>query len=58
VPVLVTLGVREDGERVILDMRMAGEESAASWGEVIASLTVSEPSNPATEERLKPGHFG
>jgi transposase-like protein len=39
VPVLVTLGVREDGERVILDMRMAGEESAASWGEVIASLT-------------------
>jgi putative transposase len=39
VPVLVTLGVRADGERVIVDMRMAGEESAASWGEVIASLT-------------------
>src|SRR5207247_10527025 len=32
VPVLVTLGVREDGERVILDMRMAGEESAAAGG--------------------------
>jgi putative transposase len=38
VPVLVTLGVREDGERIILDMRMAGEESGASWSEVLASL--------------------
>jgi transposase-like protein len=38
VPVLVSLGVRADGKRVILDMRIAGEESAASWGEVVASL--------------------
>lgn len=38
VPVLVTLGVRADGQRVILDLRLAGEESAASWGEVVASL--------------------
>jgi putative transposase len=38
VPVLVSLGVRADGKRVILDMRLAGEESAASWGEVVASL--------------------
>lgn len=38
VPVLVTLGVRAGGERVILDLRLAGEESAASWGEVVASL--------------------
>lgn len=38
VPVLVTLGIREDGERVILDMRLAGEESGASWGEVLSSL--------------------
>jgi len=38
VPVLVTLGVRGDGHRVILDLRLAGEESAASWGEVISSL--------------------
>lgn len=38
VPVLVTLGVRGDGQRVVLDLRLAGEESAASWGEVIASL--------------------
>lgn len=32
VPVLVTLGVRGDGQRVVLDLRLAGEESAASWG--------------------------
>src|SRR5215204_6981210 len=39
VPVLVTLGVRGNGERVVLDMRLVGEESAASWTEVVASLT-------------------
>jgi transposase-like protein len=38
VPVLVTLGVRANGERVVLDMRLVGEESAASWAEVVASL--------------------
>jgi putative transposase len=38
VPVLVSLGVKADGKRVVLDMRLAGEESAASWGEVVASL--------------------
>lgn len=38
VPVLVTLGVRADGHRVVLDLRLAGEESAASWGEVLTSL--------------------
>lgn len=38
VPVLVTLGVRSDGEKVVLDMRIAGEESAAAWGEVVADL--------------------
>ena len=31
VPVLVTLGVRANGERVVLDLRLVGEESAASW---------------------------
>jgi transposase-like protein len=46
VPVLVTLGVREDGERVILDMRMAGEESGASWSEVLASLVRRKMSTP------------
>jgi putative transposase len=38
VPVLVSLGVKANGKRVVLDMRLAGEESAASWGEVVASL--------------------
>jgi transposase-like protein len=46
VPVLVTLGVRDDGERLILDMRMAGEESGASWSEVLASLTRRKMSTP------------
>ena len=30
VPVLVTLGVRADGERVVLDVRLAGDESTAA----------------------------
>ena len=38
VPVLVTLGVKANGERIIVDMRLAGEESAASWSEVVESL--------------------
>ncbi len=38
VPVLVTMGVCADGRRLVLDMRMAGEESEASWGEVLQSL--------------------
>ena len=38
VPVLVTLGVRADGERVILDVRLAGDESTAAWRDVIRSL--------------------
>lgn len=46
VPVLVTLGVREDGERVVLDMRLAGEESSASWGEVLSSLVARNMSVP------------
>lgn len=38
VPVLVTLGIRGDGEKVVLDVRLAGDESAAAWGEVVADL--------------------
>src|SRR5215203_1710141 len=47
VPVLVTLGVRADGQRVILDLRLAGEESAASWGEVVNSLVARHLHRPA-----------
>jgi transposase-like protein len=46
VPVLVTLGVRANGERVVLDMRLVGEESAASWTEVVASLAARSLSRP------------
>jgi putative transposase len=38
VPVLVTLGVRGDGARVVLDVRLAGDESTAAWRDVIRSL--------------------
>jgi transposase-like protein len=46
VPVLVTLGVRANGERVVLDMRLVGEESAASWTEVVASLAARHLGRP------------
>jgi transposase-like protein len=46
VPVLVTLGVRASGERVVLDMRLVGEESAASWSEVVTSLTARHVKRP------------
>jgi transposase-like protein len=46
VPVLVTLGVRCNGERVVLDMRLVGEESAASWTEVVANLAARQLARP------------
>jgi transposase-like protein len=46
VPVLVTLGVRANGERVILDLRLVGEESAASWSEVVANLVARHLMRP------------
>jgi transposase-like protein len=46
VPVSVTLGVREDGERVVPDMCMAGEEGGASWTEVLASLVRRKMTTP------------
>jgi putative transposase len=46
VPVLVTLGVRANGERVVLDLRLVGEESAASWTEAVASLTARRLARP------------
>jgi len=47
VPVLVTLGVKADGERIIIDLRLAGQESAASWGEVVSSLVRRNVGAPA-----------
>ena len=42
VPVLVTLGVRADGDRVILDVRVVGEESTAAWRDVIHRLVARQ----------------
>ena len=38
VPVLVTLGVRVDGQRGVLDLRLAGDENTAAWCDAIRSL--------------------
>jgi putative transposase len=38
VPVLVTLGVCADGRRIVLDIRIAGQESEAAWRELLQSL--------------------
>jgi putative transposase len=47
VPVLVTLGVRADGQRVVLDLRLAGDESTAAWRDVIRSLVERHVGVPA-----------
>jgi putative transposase len=47
VPVLVTLGVRADGERIILDVRLTGDESTAAWRDVIRSLVERHVGLPA-----------
>ena len=47
VPVLVTLGTRADGTRVVIDLRIAGEESSAAWGEVIQALVKRRIGVPA-----------
>lgn len=47
VPVLVTLGVRSNGERVVLDLRLAGDESTAAWRDVIRSLVERHVGTPA-----------
>ena len=46
VPVLVTLGVRANGDRVVLDMRLVGDESAASWTDVVANLAARQLVRP------------
>jgi len=47
VPVLVTLGVCADGRRVVLDMRIAGQESEAARRELLQSLVVRHLGTPA-----------
>jgi putative transposase len=38
VPVLVTLGIKADGQRLVLDIRLAGQETTQAWQEVIEQL--------------------
>jgi putative transposase len=47
VPVLVVLGVRADGQRVVLDLRLVGDESTAAWRSVITKLTERQLAMPA-----------
>src|SRR2546426_8824785 len=46
VPVLVTLGIRADGQRVVLDLRLAGQETAAAWGGVLDPLAARGGGGP------------
>jgi transposase-like protein len=47
VPVLVTLGVCADGQRVILDLRLAGVESERAWLATVESLVERKLGAPA-----------
>jgi transposase-like protein len=38
VPVVVTLGIKADGQRIVLALRLAGQETTQAWREVIESL--------------------
>jgi transposase-like protein len=38
VPVLVTLGIKADGQRIVLDLRLAGQETTQAWQEVVEQL--------------------
>src|SRR6266567_8585744 len=54
VPVLVTLGVRGDGERVVLDVRLVGDESTAAWRDVIHALLARHVGIPKVAGRTCP----
>jgi putative transposase len=40
------VGVRADGQRVVLDVRLAGDESTAAWRDVIRSLVERQVGRP------------
>jgi transposase-like protein len=44
VPVLVALGVDEDGEKQLVSLRLAVRESGASWGELGSPISSDEGS--------------
>lgn len=47
VAVLVSMGATATGERVLLDLRLAGQETAAAWSEVISDLVARHIGVPA-----------
>ena len=47
VPLLVVLGVCADGRRIVLDMRIAGQESETAWRELLQSLVERHLGTPA-----------
>jgi putative transposase len=46
VPVLVVLGVRANGQRELLDLRLVGDESTAAWRECIQGLVARHIGTP------------
>jgi len=46
VPVLVVLGVCADGRRIVLAMRIAGQESEVAWRELLQSLVERQLGTP------------
>lgn len=46
VPVLVPLGSKADGQRIVLDLRRAGQETTVAWQEVIEQLVARQLSVP------------
>ena len=46
VPVLVTMGVRADGQRVVVDLRLVGDESTAAWRDVVQQLQARHVGTP------------
>jgi transposase-like protein len=47
VPVLVVLGVCADGRRIVLAMRIAGQESEAAWRELLEALVERHLATPS-----------
>jgi len=47
VPVLVALGVREDGQKVLMAMQLVGGETTAGWAALIAELARNGLAAPA-----------
>ena len=56
VPVLAALGVREDGQKVLIALRLAVRESGSSWGDLVEDL--GRRGLPAPVLVVSDGHRG